>query len=1017
MKTHIQILFLVLALLAGIPSTTKAQNVFETDYGSGNVYQFTPAGVRSTFATNLIYPIGLVFDQAGNLFVGEQGLGQGAGIIYKFTPDGSRSTFATGLSTPQALVFDSAGNLFEADANSGNIHEFINNGGTLSSNYVTFAAGFDYPAGLAFDGAGNLFESSYSPDFPGNGSINEFTNNGGTLSSNYITFASGLDYPLGLTFDWVGNLFEADSAGGSFGHIYEFTNNAGILSSNHVTLASVDNPYCVAFDGAGNLFEVGSADSHIYEFTNSAGTLSPNPITFASGLSNPTCIAFQPAAGITLTNIIVSPANSVIVTGSNETFAATGYFSDGSVSGLAATNALVWSSSNPGVATIDTDGVATGLTGGSTTITATDGSISNNATLTVQLPISGRTNIYLFTGSETNITLPPGTYDITAYGAQGGSSYVSGGLGAEMEAQFNFATSTTLTLLVGGGGGTGTAVSLGAGGGGGSFVVKGSTPLVVAGGGGGAGCSYNSAGFAGLSGSSGGDGQGWSGGSGGLGGTNGNGGGAGGGGTYGGGGGGGGYSGDGGNGTIGGPYYGGGGGGGFFSGGAGGANGSFNGYSSGAGGNGGGGGGGNGSGGGGGGYSGGGGGNYYGGAGGGSIIDSSAMANLAAVSGIASPDDSTGNGEIIITGVSAPPVPFVYTTNNGAITITGYTGTGGAVMIPDTINGYPVTSIGDGAFYSCTSLTKLTIPDSVASIGDSVFYNCTSLTAITVDAQNSFYSSTDGVLFNKNQTTLIVFPTGKGGSYTIPNSVTSIGDLAFNVCSGLTNVIIPDSVTNIGDDAFNYCSGLTSVTIPDSVISIGAAAFDSCSGLTSIALPNSGTSIGASTFDYCSDLTNVTIGNSVTSIGEFAFNGCTSLTSVIIPNCVTNIGDYAFNNCTVLNSLYFQGNAPTPTNNTTAFQGDTSAIAYYLQGATGWGTTFDGIPAILLQAPPPALGISTYGSQPAVFFPTATGTNYMLQMTTNLASPNWVTVSNGTPIVGVIVTNNLPAAYFRLQSK
>jgi hypothetical protein len=115
-----------------------------------------------------------------------------------------------------------------------------------------------------------------------------------------------------------------------------------------------------------------------------------------------------------------------------------------------------------------------------------------------------------------------------------------------------------------------------------------------------------------------------------------------------------------------------------------------------------------------------------------------------------------------------------------------------------------------------------------------------------------------------------------------------------------------------------------------------------------------------------------------------------------------------------LKAVYFQGNAPTPAYDTTVFFGET-ATAYYLQGATGWGPTFDGIPTQILLPPPPALGISTYVGQPTVFFPTATGTNYVLQMTTNLASGNWVTVSNGTPISGLIITNPPAAAFFRLH--
>jgi hypothetical protein len=265
------------------------------------------------------------------------------------------------------------------------------------------------------------------------------------------------------------------------------------------------------------------------------------------------------------------------------------------------------------------------------------------AVLLAALKCEAQTGIYLFAGSETTITLNPGTYDITAYGAQGGyGENYSGGLGAEMEGKFDFTTATTLTLLVGGSG----RVNYGGGGGGGSFVVNGRTPLVVAGGGGGAG--QDSGGGSGSTASSGGnsyDGEGGTGGNGGSGGT--------------GGGGGGGYGGDGGAGQgNGGVYYTGFGGSSFLNGGAGGSGGDGGGGSGGFGG-GGGGGYGNfytGGGGGGGGYSGGGGGNFYtGGGGGGSIIDSSAIAAVAEVSGVASPDGSP-NGEVIINAVPEPTI-------------------------------------------------------------------------------------------------------------------------------------------------------------------------------------------------------------------------------------------------------------------------------------------------------------------------------------------------------------------------
>ena len=156
-----------------------------------------------------------------------------------------------------------------------------------------------------------------------------------------------------------------------------------------------------------------------------------------------------------------------------------------------------------------------------------------------------------------------------------------------------------------------------------------------------------------------------------------------------------------------------------------------------------------------------------------------------------------------------------------------------------------VTSIGESAFFYCSSLTSITIPDSVTSIGDYAFFNCSSLTSIT-----------------------------------IPDSVTSIGESAFYGCSSLTSITIPDSVTSIGNSAFSYCSSLTSIMIPDSVTSIGDYAFRNCSSLTSITIPNSVTSIGNNTFRLCKSLTIITIPDSVTSIGESAFDNCKNLKTI-----------------------------------------------------------------------------------------------------------------------------------------
>ncbi|HEX5219793.1 MAG TPA: leucine-rich repeat domain-containing protein [Verrucomicrobiae bacterium] len=343
-----------------------------------------------------------------------------------------------------------------------------------------------------------------------------------------------------------------------------------------------------------------------------------------------------------------------------------------------------------------------------------------------------------------------------------------------------------------------------------------------------------------------------------------------------------------------------------------------------------------------------------------------------------------------------------YAVSGGTAYVTSSPNAAGNIVIDATYNGFPVTRIANQAFNRCTnlasvtipnsitniepsafrdsSLTSVTIPSSVTVIGFSAFSSCTSLTNILVDSANSVYSSLDGVLFNKTQTILIQFPGGRGGSYsipnsvtnfiglafrdcsltsvTIPNSITTIESAAFSGCRSLTNVTIPNSVASIGQHAFSVCTNLRSVTIPDSVTTIGFAAFGNCTSLTNISvdsansvyssldgilfnktqgiliqfpsgrggsyvipnsvtsfianafancrsltsatIPNSVTSIGDGTFFACSSLTNVTIGSSVTSIGQEAFEFCTSLRSVTIPNNVTNLAYAAFRDCTSL---------------------------------------------------------------------------------------------------------------------
>ena len=226
-----------------------------------------------------------------------------------------------------------------------------------------------------------------------------------------------------------------------------------------------------------------------------------------------------------------------------------------------------------------------------------------------------------------------------------------------------------------------------------------------------------------------------------------------------------------------------------------------------------------------------------------------------------------------------------------------------------------VTTIGNGAFSRCSSLISINIPNSVTTIGRGAFSRCNSLTSIIIPNSvvtiigNPFYFwygnlyneskafiYEDHVLFNKNKTTLIAY-IAREKNYTIPNSVTTIGEGAFNGCHFLTSIKIPNSVTTIGEGAFNGCYSLTSINIPNSVTTIGKLAFNGCYSLTNINIPNSVTTIENRVFIDCKSLTSINIPNSVTTIGESAFACCRSLIRINIPNSVTTIGNCAFRFC------------------------------------------------------------------------------------------------------------------------
>jgi len=365
---------------------------------------------------------------------------------------------------------------------------------------------------------------------------------------------------------------------------------------------------------------------------------------------------------------------------------------------------------------------------------------------------------------------------------------------------------------------------------------------------------------------------------------------------------------------------------------------------------------------------------------------------------------------------ATPQNQFSCTVKDGTVTITKYTGPGGGVIIPDKINGLPVTAIAGGAF-SGPSLTSLTIPAGVTSIDKEAFSGCTSLASVYFKgnapggADASVFSGDDNVNvyylpgttgwaatfggrpallqvqdYNcviENGVVIIAKYTGPGGDVDIPDkiegrSVTGIGGYAFQKCTSLTHITIPDTVNSISFGAFSECSNLTNVTIPNSVTDILNYAFLWCSRLTSVTLPRSITTIGAAPFAGCAKLVSITVdaANPVYSSGEdgivfnkektklvcypsgrggsyeipagvtdiegYALQHCTTLTSVTIPESVTHIAEWAFSDDPILTGIYFKGNAPIL--DSAVFANADKATIYYLPNTTGWGKEFGGRP-------------------------------------------------------------------------
>lgn len=307
-------------------------------------------------------------------------------------------------------------------------------------------------------------------------------------------------------------------------------------------------------------------------------------------------------------------------------------------------------------------------------------------------------------------------------------------------------------------------------------------------------------------------------------------------------------------------------------------------------------------------------------------------------------EGSGANGEsIALLTPYQPTVPdasdFEYTFSDG-VTVTKYKGKYPNVIIPDTFEGYPVTTIGSSAFSGNKALASVVIPDSVTEINTSAFYSCTSLSSITLSnnlkkidywafqhcdsltsieipssltsaVQNgsgifAYCNNLKNISFAPGTTTVVpgLFASCPGiESISIPNGVKTIGYNSFYGCSNLKTINISDSVIEIENNAFSECTNLSKIIIPDSVKTLGNDVFYNCDRLYSVVLPSNILEISNSLFGDCDNLETITIPNKVTKIGGSAFYGCDKLSEIVIPNSVTSIGSSAFSNCTKLSKV------------------------------------------------------------------------------------------------------------------
>ncbi len=249
----------------------------------------------------------------------------------------------------------------------------------------------------------------------------------------------------------------------------------------------------------------------------------------------------------------------------------------------------------------------------------------------------------------------------------------------------------------------------------------------------------------------------------------------------------------------------------------------------------------------------------------------------------------------------------------------------------------------------------------MSTIGVDAFSGCGALTAVTVDTTSPFFSSAEGILFNKQKTLLIRCPGTKTGDYQVPGGVTMITPSAFEDCSNLTGITIPETVTEIGDRAFSNCDKLMSIRA-DSANPAYSSSEDGVlfnkdktklvrcpPGKTgSYVVPNSITSIESPAFIDCAKLTSLVLPDSVSRIGDSVFNGCALLTRVEIGKGLRSIGKYALDRCANLNWVLFSGDAPQ--GDATIFIHAPKVTVCYLPETKGWGKEFAGRPAALWDA-------------------------------------------------------------------